>query len=209
MKRSWSFAALWLAAWLLLPAVGLGDKLSDVVNASGVRDKQLQASFLQFPYLMPDEFRKFELKNPVTIDGIDFYGFKFTVPKRTNQEDLVWACILPNEFCDWYIVPKTGSMAGFTEYFHESRAAYLDLDGLFPTKGNELVIQRLAGDSLEDGNDYLIWFAFRYHQPRWMSVKFTFAGVPEQSAHHRKVLEKVLGLRRAPPNPGPPPLVNK
>ena len=85
-----------LTAWLSVPVICLGDKLSEVVDSVGRRDEQLQASFLQFPLLMPAsnapvklDFQSIALNKPIIIDGIDFCGFRFKVPKRTAKEDLV------------------------------------------------------------------------------------------------------------------------
>jgi len=192
-------------AWLLLPAVCLGDKLSDVAESGGRRDEQLQASFLRFPLLTPAtnapvklDFHVIALNQPVIIDGIDFYGFRFKVPIRTAQEDLVWAFGSPSERHFWYIIPETGSMAGFEDFFRERRASYEGLDLLCPNplKGNELVIQRLSGDSLEDEKYYLIWFAFGPQKPGRISVAFTFADLRSKKDHNRGVLERALGLHR-------------
>jgi hypothetical protein len=188
---------------LVLPAVCFGDKLSEVVDAVGRRDEQLQASFLQFPLLMPAtnvpvklEFQSIALNKPVIIDGMNFYGFRFKVSQRTAHEDFVWAFIEPGPRHYWYIMPQTGSMAGFEDFFRGPRASYQDLDGLFPVKATKLVIQRLSGGSLEDGKYYLIWVAFGSQKPLRMSLAFTFADLRSKKAPDRGALEKALGLHR-------------
>ena len=191
------------AALLLFPAVCFGDKLSEVVDSVGRRDEQLQASFLRFPLLTPAsnapvklDFQSIALNKPVIIDGISFYGFRFRVPKRTAQEDFVWAFIEPGPRHFWYILPQAGSMAGFVDFFREPRASYEDLDHLFPVKATKLVIQRLAGDSLEDDKYYLIWIAFGSQKPLRISLAFTFADLRSKKAPGRGALEKALGLHR-------------
>ena len=183
---------------------GSVDKYSMVVlrEPPDRRDQQLQASFLQFPLLAPatnsegkDNFLEFELNSPVKIDGVAFYGFRFKVPKRTAQEDFVWGFGMPNPAFNWYIVPQTGSMAGFGEYFREPRAAYEGLEHLFPTIGTHVVLQRLREELLEDEQEYLIWFAFRAQKPKHISLTFTFADLPESKAS-RATLEAALGLHR-------------
>ena len=192
-----------LTAWLSVPVICLGDKLSEVVDSVGRRDEQLQASFLQFPLLMPAsnapvklDFQSIALNKPIIIDGIDFCGFRFRVPKRTAQEDFVWAFIEPGPRHFWYILPQAGSMAGFEDFFREPRASYEDLDHLFPVKATKLVIQRLAGDSLEDDKYYLIWIAFGSQKPLRISLAFTFADLRSKKAPGRGALEKALGLHR-------------
>jgi hypothetical protein len=194
-----------LAALLLVPAACFGDKLSEVVDSVGRRDERLQASFLHFPMFslatnapVKLDFQTLALTNPVIIDGINFYGFRFKVPKRKVQEDLVWAFGAPSERHFWYIIPETGDMAGFEEFFRERRASYEGLAALFPnpSKGKEMVIQRLSGDSLEDDKCYLIWFAFGSQKPARISVAFTFADLGPKKVHNRGALEKALGLHR-------------
>ena len=183
---------------------GSVDKYSKVVlrDPPDRRDQQLQASFPQFPLLEPltnsqgkAAFFKFELNSPVNIDGVAFYGFRFKVPKRTAQEDFVWAFGMPNPAFNWYIAPQTGSMAGFEDFFREPRAAYEGLGHLFPTAGTQVVLQRLHGELLEDEQEYLIWFAFRAQKPLNISLAFTFADLPESKAS-RATLEEALGLHR-------------
>jgi hypothetical protein len=190
-----------LAVLLFLPAVCFGDKFDKVIN-SAHRDKKLQSSFLEFPLLEPatDEqgkpaFQELELNKPVNIDGLDFYGFRFKVSGRKAQEDLVWAFI-QNGSCTWYILPQTGNMNGFENYFYQPRTVYQDVDDLVPLKGKQLVTQRLSGDSLEDDKYYVIWFAFRSHKPAAISLELTFANVPPKKARRLGFLENVLGLYR-------------
>ena len=190
-------AALWFG-----PAVCLGDKLSNVVNSVGRRDEQLQAAFLEFPLLAPAtnapaklDFHTLALDKPVVIDGINFYGFRFKVPKRTAHQDLVWAFVEPGPRHFWYIMPQTGGMTGFEDFFREPRAAYEGLERLFPTAARQVVLQRLAGDSLADDHSYLIWFAFGPQRPGRISLAFTFADLPATKPK-RGALEKALGLHR-------------
>ena len=213
---------LLLAAILLLPCVCFGDKLSKDYQAGARRNRQLQVSFQQFKELTPAsdpdklEFQKFRLENPVSFEGKDYYGFRFTVPQRANHEDLVWAFLEPNSssgFTGWYILPepeKTSAEAiaegkeqgfeGFKDFLYFPKAQYPELHGLPPTGGKLVVLQHLSGNSLQDGRQYLIWFGFKSQKaPNRMSLKFTFASLTDQEAHNRNVMEKVLGLHRGNP----------
>ena len=211
-----------LASLLLLPGVCFGEKLSKD-NLSGVRrNRQLEISFQQFKELTPAsdpdklEFQKFRLENPVSFEGKDYYGFRFTVPQRANHEDLVWAFLEPNSssgYSGWYILPepekasaeaiadgKEQGFEGFKDFMRFSKTQYPELHGLPPTGGKWVVLQHLSGASLQDGRQYLIWFGFKQKAPNRMSLKFTFASLTDQEAHNRKVMEKVLGLHRGNPN---------
>jgi hypothetical protein len=193
-----------LTVFLLLPAVCFGDPFKKVVSDGdgGHRDEKLQAAFLKFPLLTPatneqgePAFQKLELNKPVNIDGIDFYGFRFQVSGRKAREDLVWAFV-QNGSATWYILPQTGKMDGFENYFYKPRTVYQDVDDLVPVKAKELVTQRLSGDALEDDKYYVIWFAFRPHKPGAISLEFTFANVPPKNSQKLGFLEKILGLHR-------------
>lgn len=190
-----------LAALLLGPPAGFGGPFEKAVNSPKLAAR-LQAGFDDFPLLEPARddddkpaFQTLKLKSPLNFNGVDIYGFRFKVEGRKGREDLVWA-FLDYGFCTWYIVPETGRMDGFENYFYKTTRAYENLDGLFPVKAKEVITQRLSGDSLEDGKYYLIWMAFKSHRPKQMSVKYTFANVPEKKAQKPLFLERVLGLQR-------------
>lgn len=192
-----------LLALIILPAACFGAKLDDVVHSVIHRNEQLQAVFDQFPLLAPATnqenklvFQTLKLDKPFVIDGINFYGFRIKVPQRTNQEDFVWAFPEPKPRFFWFIIPRTGIMSGFHEFHREPNNAFEDLGQLFPVNSNKLIIQRLLGSQLEDGQEYLIWFAFAQQKPRQISLEFTFANSSTNDAPDHAMMEKALGLRR-------------
>ena len=69
-------------------------------HAEKKREEQLQAVFSHFPLLSPTpsgkaQFQTLPLRNPVVIDGTNYYGFRFTVPPQSHHEDFVWGALLP------------------------------------------------------------------------------------------------------------------
>jgi hypothetical protein len=186
---------------LLLPAVCLGGPFRKAV-LSKHRDQKLQAAFDQFPLLEPitgddgkPAFQTFDLDSPVSIDGVDFYGFRFKVSGRTGKQDFVWS-YLANGFGTWDIIARTGKFEGFEDYLYQPLKAYEGMRGLFPARSRELIVQRLDGNLLEDGKYYLVWIAYSSHVPEKMSVNFTFADVPEKKTHNMLFLENILGIHR-------------
>jgi hypothetical protein len=170
------------------------------------RDEQLQSAFLQFPPLTLSNdsrglpaFQTLPPMPPVVINGGDFYGFRFTVPQRTNSEDFVWAMIQPPNLAEWYIVPEKGEMSGFENFRNTSRYSYLNTSALRPNPEN-LILQSLAGASLTNGQTYLIWWR-RTGTPRPESVAFTFATLDPKNRNRLHPMEKALGLVPAPPPP--------
>ncbi|HEY1661357.1 MAG TPA: sigma-70 family RNA polymerase sigma factor [Verrucomicrobiae bacterium] len=155
---------------------------------TSARDKQLQNSFSQFPLFAlatntegQPAFQTLTLTNPVSISNSTYYGFRFQVPSRMNEEDFVWAFVQPESFSGWYIMPQTGIMGGFINYFYTPKNIYPAADGLFPLNGRRMILQSLSGENLEDGHTYLIWFNFTQNHPRRISVAFTFTNLQSNS----------------------------
>jgi hypothetical protein len=131
-----------------------------------------------------------------SLEGVEFYGFRFKVPKRAAQEDLVWAFGQTKYALDWQVLARTGESPKFGDYFHEPRAAYPGVGpNLAPTLGDQVVLQHLPGKSLEDEKEYAIRFAFPGQKPLKASVAFAFGNLqgPEVT---REAIEKALGLQR-------------
>ena len=177
------------------------------------RDQQLQAAFLQFPLLTPatnsdgqPEFQKLPAESPVVIDGTDYYGFRFEVPRRTHAEDFVWATLQPQFLIGWYILPEKGTMDGFEAYRYIAKSTYRSTSKLLPAPLRRLIIQSLDGDSLKDGGTYLIWWSLR-GRSRQMFLSFTFAPLGPDGLNEFGPMEKALALVRV--NGAPPPLPDR
>jgi hypothetical protein len=165
------------------------------------RNTTLQKTFPQFPFFTQvtnedgqPEFQTLTLTNPVVIDRERIFGFRFKVPTRTDHEDLVWAFVEPGDFKEWYIVPQTGEMDGFTNYYYTTKGDYMKAKPLLPMNGRRLIYQYLAGDSLTDGQTYLVWFGFGNHNPPAMSLTFTFTNFDINTPHPLLAFEKILSL---------------
>jgi hypothetical protein len=117
--------------------------------------------------------------------GKNFCGFRFTVPDDMDG-DLEWMYFLAKsavqkdfkakEF-DWYIIPKTGTMEGFTDYQMGSMTNYPGLHRRFPHT-NRFLQQTLPQTSLRRGGEYAIWFAF--NEPDLPDVAFALTVASEQ-----------------------------
>jgi Lectin C-type domain len=150
----------------------------------------LQRAWLEFPFLTPATnrdgqpvFQTLALTNAVEIGSTNYFGFRFRVPRRQSQQDFVWSFVLPDYqgLKSWYILPRTGTMEGFSNYFYTERNFFPAEDDLKPADGFRLILQSLSGGALDDGKTYLIWFAFKGRIPAHMSVAFTFANTQEDS----------------------------
>jgi len=167
------------------------------------RDQQLQAAFLQFPFVTQatnsqgqPEFQKLDSMDPVVIEGAHYYGFRFKVPRRENAEDFVWATIPAPNLIAWYILPEKGEMDGFENFRLMPKANYLSTGTLPPVNQRRLMVQSLAGDSLKDQETYLIWWTLR-GRPRQVFVSFAFAPLGPNGLNQVGPMEKALALVRA------------
>ena len=186
-----------------MPAVHAQDSQSAQDLDDEDRDSALQKAFKEFPLLASTtnsdrqpEFQTLELKNPVVINRERFFGFRFKVPPRTNHEDLVWAFVLPGGLKEWYIVPETGDMDGFTNYYTTSKGDYMGGNPLLPINANRMILQYLEGDNLKDGQTCLIWFGFGNYNPPSLSLAFTFANYNQDSPHPKVAMERLLALNQ-------------
>jgi Lectin C-type domain len=200
--RVWQ-AAMLLGAFYFLGGVAnlqaQDSQNSQETDDSG-RDAALQKSFDQFPFFTPVtnvdgqlDFQTLTLTNPVVVNRERIFGFRFKVPQRTNGEDLVLAFVEPGDFKEWYIVPQTGKMRGFTNFYSTSKGDYIRAKPILPMS-KRLILQYLKGDNLKDGQTYLIWFGFGNYNPPAMSLTFTFADYDTNTQNPRVALEKLLSL---------------
>lgn len=159
----------------------LSEQLKKPISA---RDQQLQKSFSQFPLLTPaidtngqPAFQILALENSVEFAGKKYYGFRFTVPSRKSHEDFVMAFVQPEMIASWYVLPQSGNMEGFQDYFYRPKNVFPSADALLPLNGRRLILQSLSGNNLENNKTYLIWFTFNQKSPARMSVAFTFTNL--------------------------------
>ena len=122
-------------------------------------------------------FQTLALNDPVSIDGTEYYAFRFTVPYRKSSEDFVWSFVLPPPLSSWNILPQSGGMEGFQGCSYSAKNEFPSADALLPLNGRKLILQSLSGDALQDGKTYLIWFAFKKNHPAYISLAFTFANL--------------------------------
>jgi hypothetical protein len=86
-------------------------------------------------------------------------------------------------------------MTGFENYRYMPKTNYPATSRLLPSNGKTLIIQSLSGDSLKEGETYLIWWSLR-GEPKPMSISFTFAPLGKSKLNKLPLMEKALGLIR-------------
>jgi Lectin C-type domain len=175
---------------------------SDETDGSN-RDAALQASFSQFPFFTPltnaegqPDFQTLPLKDPVVFNHERFFGLRFKVPPRASHEDLVWGFVEPGDLKEWYILPETGEMDGFTNYYTTSKGDYMGVEPLLPMQASHLILQHLPGENLKDGQTCLIWFGFGNYNAPAMSLTFTFTNFDPNVPHPLVAIEKLLALNQ-------------
>ena len=215
-------------SWILALCIGLLG-WSASAFASGERysnEDLLRPVFDKFPLLELTRdsagkatFQTLDLtkQKPVVIKGDKFYGFRFRVPPRNNHENFAWAYMDPNlhsDFSGWYVMPKTGSFdnprsaesknvngnEGFAYYYYEKRISLENVAKLLPADGKFIAIQPLSGESLKDGETYLIYFDFISEATKNISITFAFTDVAANNFSDQNAadLETALNLKHVP-----------
>ena len=165
------------------------------------RDQQLQLAFSQFRLLTPltnsdgrSEFQTLPLSDPVVIDGVNYYGFRFTVPPRKNGGDFVMAFVRPGNTFNWENLPESGTMPPLENtWVYAPKGRYMGTNQLVPLNESQMVYQSIPANHFKDGQTCLIWMTIQNPQPA-MSLEFNFAKLDPYSGNERVRIEKGLGL---------------
>jgi TolB-like protein len=143
-------------------------------EATAARREFLQQHFSKF---MPARFEKdgprmallqtLSVKgNTFDYQGRHYCGFRFTLPPVLDG-DFKWMGLLANRSApkglgtykyEWYIIPKTGKMNGFTGFGEAPVASCAELRQRFPYT-QDFFYQSLPLRCLRPGQEYAIWFA--------------------------------------------------
>ena len=115
---------------------------------------------------------------------------RFRVPQG-ERRDLFWALAFPKNLGSWYIAPAEGPAGkGFTS-FQKTTPSRL-FKGPPPAGLTGGVLQALAGEHLEPGREYLIWFLFKDETPA--TVSLAMALLPSKGDPEDTDAVKALGL---------------
>jgi hypothetical protein len=94
--------------------------------------------------------------------GVD--AIRFRVPKGPSQ-NLYWAMVLPEGKADvWELCAAKGEVGGQMARREDSFETFTNFPEQVPKEG-KLILQRLSGEHLEGGNEYVIWFHFTTQEP--------------------------------------------
>ena len=131
-------------------------------------------------------------------------AFRFRVPEG-ERRDLFWAVAFPKNMKSWYISPAEGpAKQGFTS-FQKTPPARM-FKGKPPANLTGGVLQALAGEHLEPGREYLMWFIFEDDKPG--NISLAMALLPSKGEPDNSGAVKALGLPLPPatqPAPGATP----
>jgi len=83
---------------------------------------------------------------------------RFRVPEG-EPRDLIWAFLPPPTLAGWYILPTTGAMDGFTQFWRSNASTVLGKKA--PPGASRVLLQSLPAKNLKPGGEYLIWFRFK------------------------------------------------
>jgi hypothetical protein len=118
---------------------------------------------------------------PLTLNGSRTWldAIRFHTPAGKAAWDLDWEFVVPaGVHVQWYIIPRTGKMQGFTTFHSENN--YQEAGANLPAK-NYRVVQPLHGGILQPASEYIIWFRFGTNVPLDAHIRMglTEAAVPK------------------------------
>ena len=87
---------------------------------------------------------------------------RFRVPEG-EPRDLVWAFLPPPTLASWYVLPATGAMDGFTQFWRANASTVLGKKA--PPGANRVLLQALPAKNLKPGGEYLLWFRYKDETP--------------------------------------------
>ena len=167
------------------------------------RNDGLQKAFDRFPLIgIPPrgadqpKIHTIEMnRNPVIIDGWRYDGFRFRAdlgkdPDLEKELTFVWGIVGFPELKSWYILPKEGTMKGFTHFMNEKKSDLRRIRDAAGPQNAPFHCQPLSASSLVDGAEYLIHIRFKNDQPINVTFVATFA---DMSAPETDTLLKALG----------------
>src|SRR5688572_3939536 len=114
------------------------------------------------------------LWHKVTLNsrGRQLDGIRFRVPEG-EARDMAWAFIPPANVGSWYILPTSGEMEGFKQFFQPGIESVLGKKG--PAGAKKVILQSLPAANLKPGGEYILWFRFSDDKPAPLYVAITMS----------------------------------
>lgn len=183
-------------------AAEVSDEAFDAALAAAYAAKPDGADFIPAVQKAAPRFRLVEpstepgqgVWNVVTLNarGKRIDGVRFRVPDG-EKRDLLWALTLPKGLEQWYVMPADGRMArGFRSFKKVKAGSLFGKDA--PEPDGPAVLQALAGENLEPGKEYVLWFMFRDDEPA--TIPMALALLPGVRGVRDDMAAKALGLPR-------------
>jgi hypothetical protein len=106
---------------------------------------------------------------------------------------MAWAFIPPANVGSWYILPTSGEMEGFKQFFQTGIESVLGKKG--PAGAKKVILQSLPAANLKPGGEYILWFRFSDDKPAPLYVAITMSPAAKTRLNQAAVT-KALGLTR-------------
>jgi hypothetical protein len=113
----------------------------------------------------------------VEIDGMRFCAFRFKTGKKVHQ--LTWCFRIPPGLQDLNIIPKSGTMHGFTR-FRRFSLQNNDLHA-WGSLGDSFHVQSLPSTHFDPNSEYLIWFRIDEAAASAINLSLNMTDVPDGS----------------------------
>lgn len=135
-------------------------------------------------------------EKPIVVGEHRFGCVRFVAPKDAGR-DMVWAFSMPPEWQHWYIIPASGTMAGFRNWL-DADCLY---EGLPSTLANVAHFQILEAKNFKSGETYILWFKQekKADGPAMLTAAINFLPPPgEKKKWDIEQIVKGLHLKPAP-----------
>lgn len=132
-------------------------------------------------------------QKPIVIGGHRFGCVRFVAPPGEARE-MVWAFSVPAAWGNWYILPATGSMKGFQNWFDADRL-YEELPATVECPAH---LQTLEADRFKPGETYILWFNTEQADPAPATLSGVISFLPPSKGEWKSEdIEKTLALKAA------------
>ena len=124
--------------------------------------------------------------------GRQLDAIRFRVPEGEPRA-MAWAFIPPANLGGWYILPLSGEMEGFKEFWRPSAQRVLGKKA--PAGAKQVLLQLLPASSLKPGEEYILWFRLKDANPAPLYVTIALPPADENAEPlSEPEVVKTLGL---------------
>lgn len=117
-------------------------------------------------------------KSMVEVDGMKFCAFRFKTGGKVHQ--LTWCFRKPPGLRNWYVIPESGTMQGFSNF--DLFKIDEDTEG-WGSIGDLFYVQSLPSTHFKPNTGYVMWFQIDDAADSAINLSLNMTNVPDQSRY--------------------------